>query len=191
MKRLALRLILILSLLVSVLVGVESAQFIFLVRADSASSIQFADSGVTVFSPVNKTYSCKNLVLNVSLQNAGVLGTVDPGVFMNYSVDGEYNGPVPLKSSGVLHISTDAVGAVNLPELPEGSHRLTIYLYGLNPSAYEPKYLSFINTVYFSTVGTPNSTPSIPEFPSFFVIMLVMGTFTAFSLRKILKSPQT
>lgn len=180
MSKIPLTAIAVLALLPSLVV----ATFPYPVRADST------DSGVTIFSPANMTYYYKNLVLNLSLHNAGILGGVDPGISMNYSIDGLYNGSVPLKSNGVLHLMTDAVGTVDLPELPEGSHHLTIYLYGLNPRTYEPKYLSFINTVYFSTVGNPVSSPTpsptIPEFPLIFTLLLIViiGTLTASMFNK-------
>jgi hypothetical protein len=140
------------------------------VRADSTDSIYFPDSGVTIFSPVNTTYSTysyNNLVLSLSLYSAGTMGSLDPQISMTYSIDGIYTGSVPLKSNGELHVVTQALGTVALPELPEGSHCLTLNLYGLNQRTYEPKYLSYTDTVYFSTVGTsPISSPIISPSPT-------------------------
>jgi hypothetical protein len=143
------------------------------VRAYSTDSISFLDSGLTIYSPVNMTYNYLNLVLNLSLYSAGNMGGLDPNISMNYSIDGIYNGSVPLKSNGEIHVITVAVGTVDLTELPNGSHCLTIYLYGLNQRTYQPKYLSYINTVYFSTVGnpilnspTPSPTPTLTPSPS-------------------------
>ncbi len=129
------------------------------VGADSTDSVMF-DSGVTVFSPLNMTYHYSNLALNLSLYGAGIMGGLDPQISMNFSIDGLYNGSVPLRSNGEIHVVTSAVATVNLPELPDGSHHLTIYLFGLNQRNYEPKYLSYVNTIYFSTNNNPASSPA-------------------------------
>jgi hypothetical protein len=155
------------ALLISSLAVVHSS----IVRADSADFISFPDSGVTIFSPLNETYSYQNPILNVTLYGAGLLGSLDPQISMNYSIDNVYNGSVPLKSNGELHVITTAVGTVALPKLPSGSHYLTIYLYGWNQRSHEPKYLSFDNTVHFSIASvnpasSPTPAPSITPSPS-------------------------
>ena len=122
-----------------------------LLEADSVDSVGF-DSGVRVFSPVNMTYYYNNLILNLSLNGAGMLGSLDPQISMNYNIDGLYNGSVPLRSNGETHVVTVALATVNLPKLPDGSHCLTIYLNGLNQRTHEPKYVSYITRIYFSTV---------------------------------------
>ncbi|MGA3111876.1 MAG: hypothetical protein ABSE15_07575 [Candidatus Bathyarchaeia archaeon] len=156
MKRTSLAVAIILIAIVSVAVV-----YVYPVNADSDQPIQFLDSGVTILSPVNMTYNGNNLVLNVTLHSAGNLGSLDPNVSMNYSIDGLYNGTVPLQSNGEIHVETTAIGTVGLPRLTDGSHVLTIYLYGLNQRSAEPWYLSYTNTVYFSTTGNPPSpTPS-------------------------------
>jgi hypothetical protein len=129
------------------------------VKAASTDYIGF-DSGVYIYSPLNVTYQYNNLVLNLGLSGAGNLGGLDPQISMNYSIDGIYNGSVPLMSNGEMHVSTRAVATVNLPEVPDGSHTLTIYLYGLNQRTYEPRYLSYVNTIYFSTIGNPALGPT-------------------------------
>lgn len=48
-----------------------------------------------------------------------------------------------------VHIVTNAAALVNLPELSEGKHTLTIYLYGFNQRTYQPQFLSYVNTVNF------------------------------------------
>ena len=155
------------ALLISSLAVVHSS----IVRADSADFISFPDSGVTIFSPLNETYSYQNPILNVTLYGAGLLGSLDPQISMNYSIDNVYNGSVPLKSNGEIHVITTAVGKVALPKLPSGSHYLTIYLYGWNQRSHEPKYLSFNNTVHFSIASvnpasSPTPAPSITPSPS-------------------------
>jgi hypothetical protein len=135
-------------------------------KADSTEAITF-DSGVTVYSPVNTTYYNTNLILSVGLYGAGNMGGLDPQLSMNYSIDGLYNGAVHLVSDGQLHVVTNGVGTANLPNLSEGSHILTLYYYGLNQRSYDPKYLSYINTIQFSTVGqAPSLTPTSPPTPN-------------------------
>jgi hypothetical protein len=155
------------ALLISSLTVIHSS----IVRADSANFISFPDSGVNIFSPLNKTYYYQNPILNVTLYGAGLLGSIDPQISMNYSIDNVYNGAVPLKSNGEIHVITTAVGTVALPKLPSGSHYLTIYLYGWNQMSHEPKYLSFNNTVHFSIASanpasSPTPAPSITPSPS-------------------------
>ncbi len=153
--------LLIVSTALALLLSLMVTSHCFMTKADSPEFIRFpdfirfTDSGITVFSPLNETYSeCP--VLNVCLYSAGVLSGVDPGISMNYSIDGVYGGVVPLKGDGEMHVMTRANGFVVLPELGEGSHCLTLYLYGLNQRSHEPKYLSSINIVYF-TIGGASS----------------------------------
>ena len=78
------------------------------------------------------TYNGKNLVLNLTLNPDGTMGELDPQISMHYSLDGSYFGSVPLKSNGEVQYQTTAIATINLPKLTDGSHELTIYLYGLN-----------------------------------------------------------
>lgn len=138
-----------------------------IVLADSADSIQFLDSGITVYSPLNMTYQTQPSILKVNLYGAGNFGSLDPEISMNYSVDNVYNGSVYLRSNGEMHFITNADGTAALPELPSGSHCLRIYLYGWNQRSYEPRYLSYVNTVYFSIAGasstsSPTTNPTTP-----------------------------
>jgi hypothetical protein len=165
---------------------------------ESAGYIHF-DSGITVFSPLNTTYYSKNLVLNLSLYSAGIMGSLDRQIKMSYSIDGINIGSVPLKSNGELHVVSTAVGTVSLPELSDGQHTLTIKLYGLNQRTYQPKYMYYVNTVQFSTYNadpvlnqstnptmTPTSTPtpSVPEFTYLPTIPLLLSTLAvAFAIR--------
>jgi hypothetical protein len=135
-------------------------------KADSTDSIYFIDAGLIIYSPVNTTYSYNGLFLNLRLYSAGILGGLDPQIAIIYSIDNTFNGSVPLSSNGEMHLMTRAVGMIVLPELPNGSHTLTIYLYGLNQRAYEPKYFSFNLAVYFSTAGNPNLTPTTNPIPA-------------------------
>jgi hypothetical protein len=112
------------------------------IRADSNDFISFP-SGITLFSPINSTYNSQHLTLNLTLYSAGGFGSIDSRVSMNYSIDGIDYGPVPLVVSNPgVHLITNAAASLSLPELSEGSHYLTLYLYGYNQRTYEPQFLS-------------------------------------------------
>jgi hypothetical protein len=137
------------------------------VSADSADPIHFIDAGLVIYSPVNMTYYNTNLFLNISLGSSGLMGGLDPNISMNYSIDNTYNGSVPLESNREIHVTSRAVAVTVLSDVPNGAHNLTIYLYGLNQRAANPKYLSFTPTVYFSTTSNPNLNPTInPSTPT-------------------------
>ena len=129
-------------------------------NAQSADFLSFP-SGITVYSPLNMTYDSRYLFLNLTLQSAGQMGYIDSNIHMSYSVDGEFNGSVPLVISNPgLHVVTNAAAFVSLPKLSEGSHVLTLYLLGHNQKSLEPKYLSYVDTVYFSVaVGATDVPP--------------------------------
>src|SRR3990172_5195742 len=142
------------SIVVSVLL-VSLAASIHIVKADSNDYISFS-SGITLFSPINRTYNSQYLTLNLTLHSAGSMGSIESRMSMSYSIDGEYKGSVPLVVSNPgVHIVTNGAGLVDLPELPEGSHSLTIYLEGFIPRYHEPRFLSYVDTVYFAIDFTP------------------------------------
>ena len=120
------------------------------VRADSNDFISFP-SGITLFSPLNSTYNSQYLTLNLALYSAGSMGYIDSRISLNYSIDGKLNGQVPLTVSNPgVHVITNGVGLVSLPELSEGSHSLTLYLEGFNQKYSEPRFLSYADIVHFS-----------------------------------------
>lgn len=132
-------------------------------KADSNGSIGFS-SGLTLFSPLNKTYNSSLLPLNLTFESraAGLHG------FLNYSIDGEYQGPIPLtfNSFGLGH------GLVQLPEFCDGPHVLAVNVGFYNDSYYVGSY---VHTIYFAintseVVSTPTPTitfsPTIPELPT-------------------------
>jgi hypothetical protein len=128
-------------------------------KAESTDFLSFP-SGVTVYSPLNMTYNSRYLTLNLTLYSAGNMGNIDPQISMTYSVDGKYNGSVPLEVSNPgLHVVTNAFGFVNLPKLSEGSHCLTLYLFGHNQKSLNPKYLSYVDTVCFSISADASDVP--------------------------------
>jgi hypothetical protein len=153
MKKEILNIIAILAPMISILPTVNSN----LALGDSSDSISFLDSGVTIYSPLNITYA-QTPTLQVNLYGAGNFASLDPEISMNYSIDYVYNGSIHLRSDGEIHFITNAIGTAALPELPSGSHCLRIYLYGWNQISYDPRYLSYVDTVDFSIVGGPAPT---------------------------------
>jgi hypothetical protein len=120
-----------------------------IVEADPADAIHFY-SGVTLFSPLNQTYTSRYLTLNFSIACGwGIRYS------LSYDIDGEYGGPMPYenKNPEELHIVNYRFGLVKLPELSEGSHRLTVTLKTSENSEHiKPLY---VDTVCFSIDSTP------------------------------------
>ena len=119
------------------------------VSAESADSISFS-SGVTLFSPLNRTYNSRYLTLNFSFAcGCGIKYS------LSYNVDGEYGGPMPyvIKNPEELHVIYYATGLVRLQELSEGTHSLTVNLLA-SPSTNHIKP-SYADTIYFSIDLTP------------------------------------
>jgi len=154
-----------------VLISILTSVSIRLVRAD-VDSINFIDSDLTVYSPLNMTYNHRNLDLLVTVPIKSPLSE-EGSVSLNYSVDGVYNGSVTLHDvdaspSPLSHVAWVALGtgSESLPELPDGSHCLVLYLYGINMQNYQPIFKSYVETVYFSLydpnsvfIPTPSPTP--------------------------------
>jgi hypothetical protein len=129
------------------------AEGVPIAEASSDDYLSFS-SGVTLFSPLNRTYSTRDLSLNFSFAC---------GLGMHYSlsfdIDGKYGGPLPyvVKNPNELHVVYQSNGLVTLPELSEGSHSLTVNLLA-SPSSDHIKP-SYSNTVYFSIdLAPPNLT---------------------------------
>jgi hypothetical protein len=163
------------------------------VKADSSSPIGYA-GGLTLISPVNETYNSNYLTLNINL-------TCGAGIqfLLTYNIDGTIKGVIPLTYNGPGGFQLFAVetGTVQLPQLPNGTHQLTIYelaslnnYHGANPpgSPFQPTSLgsdnytvSWTDTAYFSinatatqTTPTPTTTPaaSVPEFSTWVILLL-------------------
>ena len=149
----------VLLLLFAILVSSLMAVLPISANAQTADFVSFP-SGITVYSPLNMTYDSRYLFLNLTLQSAGSMGEIDPNIAMTYSVDGEYNGSVPLSVNNPgLHVVTNAAAFLSLPKLSEGSHSLTLYLFGHNQKSLNPKYLSFVDSVYFSINAGSSDVP--------------------------------
>ncbi len=164
-------------LLVSLGVGFQA------VKADSADSIVFS-GGVTLLSPVNTTYESNFLTLNVSFEWGEGLQCS-----LNYTIDGNYGGPVPLtlENPELGLIIATASGTVQLPELSNGSHCLTIIeeanlnnYYSANPpgAPFKPAgpgsadyYAAWVDTVDFSintsyAATNPTASPAPTDSPA-------------------------
>jgi hypothetical protein len=121
------------------------------VKADSTDPI-YLPSGITLYSPLNKTYNTKFLTLNFTL--ACGLGIQYSA---NYNIDGKHEGPMPyvIDNPEEMHVVYRATGLVKLPELSEGSHSLTINLQtSQNNNHIKPSYT---DTVNFAIDLTPPS----------------------------------
>ncbi len=94
------------------------------IKADSTDPI-FMYGGVTLYAPVNTTYYSNFLILNLTFGWG-----VGLQCSLNYSVDGQYEGSIPLtfneSASQGFQMFMLETGLVPLPELSAGSHRLTI-----------------------------------------------------------------
>jgi hypothetical protein len=123
-------------------------------KADSQTAIPFFPE-ITISSPTNGTYTSSVMTLNVS---TSTLGGANIELFMNYSIDGTFNGSIPLdvtypENSIMVALHT---GLVNLPTLPKGPHRVTVFSeldmnqVTLNGIYYSKNVQLSNNTVYFT-----------------------------------------
>ena len=111
-----------LSLFLAVTVFVALLQQTSKVYADSSEPITF-NSRVTLYSPINKTYSSKFLTLNLtSWVGIGVTCS------MTYNIDNQHRGNIPLVSQHPteLHMLNKVTANVTLPELTQGIHNGTL-----------------------------------------------------------------
>ena len=112
----------------------------------------YLSDGVTIYSPINATYNTKNILLNYTI---GV--GIGSHLSLNYTLDGTLTAPMPysLTNPNELHVVSLARGQVQLPELSEGLHTLTISLYTdfIFSNAH-----SHVDTIYFTV------DPSAPDF---------------------------
>jgi len=161
-------------LLVSALMISLSGSF-HMVRAGIDDHLYFS-SGVCLFCPLNRTYNSRFLTLNLTFgAGMGLKHT------LTYNIDGEYEGSIPLVATKPteLHVVNPTIGVVELPELSDGSHRLTISVvsvlynyHGANPpgapfkptapgsSDYEA---SWTHIVYFTVDSDEPYHPQLPH----------------------------
>ena len=153
-------------------------------KADSNEHCTFA-SGLTLYSPLNKTYNSSLLQLNLTFESgAGFQG------FLNYSIDGKYQGPIPLTFNSTTGFEMVGLGygLVQLPEFSNGPHVLTVNVGFYNSSGYCG---SWVHTIYFTinaseVVSTPRPTPTptltlspiVPEFSWLIILPLFIFTLS-------------
>jgi hypothetical protein len=152
------------------------------VKAESNDYIQF--SAFRLFSPLNRTYNSRFLTLNLTFGAA-----IGIKYSLYYKIDGKYECPIPfvIDNPNETHVVYKATGFVELPELSEGSHHLTIYLIA---AGYQPKGLSYADTVYF-TIDTQLKESDIPEFPSWTPLLITLVAMVAVAViykRRLLKN---
>jgi hypothetical protein len=141
-----------------------------LVKAET-NSISFS-SGLIVYSPLNETYTSNNVQLNCTFNWQAATQ-----VFINYSLDGNLIGQLPLSFGNItgFHQVYLAYGLVDLPNLSNGSHVLTFNVESkLNGYG---NVASWVNEVYFSIYSsqlTPTPTPSVPEFSWLTILPLLL-----------------
>ena len=151
----------VLGLLTSLLVGVQTVQAQY--TADGQGFILV--SPINVISPSNSTYSSGLLTLNVTVKT--FLNPNTSNVTLVYYIDGKTNTtirtestPVPIevettdangtKTTGVSIQSYYLItGWATLPEMPEGSHSITVYGKYEFPGSYHNIGLDN-RTVYFT-----------------------------------------
>ena len=149
-------------------------------KADSNEHITFA-SGLTLYSPLNKTYNSSLLQLNLTFEpRAGLQES------LNYTIDGKYQGQIPLtfNSTTGFEMVDLGYGLVQLPEFFNGPHVLTVNVGFYNSSRYSG---SWVHTIYFTVdtsevVSTPKPTltlsPTVPEFSWLMIFPLSLSIFS-------------
>jgi len=113
------------------------------VLGSTVGPVRLSD-GVTVYSPVNAVYNSKNILFNYTF-------AVGMGMHysLNYMLDGSEAQAMPYSvvNPQELHVVYSALGQVQLPELPEGTHTLTI---SLEASFGRDDIRSYSDTIYFT-----------------------------------------
>ena len=184
----------VLALLISLVAGVQTVTAPY---TEDGQGFPLA-SPISITSPSNSTYSSGLLTLNVTVKT--FLNPNTSNLTLVYSIDGKTNTtirtestPVPIevettdangtKTTGVSIQSYYLItGWATLPEMPEGSHSITVYGKYEFPMSYHNIGLDN-RTVYF-TIST-NSEQEIPEFPSWIILPLFLtATVLALVVRR-------
>jgi hypothetical protein len=127
-----------------------------------ANQLTFS-SGLTLYSPINTTYDSHVVLCN------GTFGCPKGWqCSLNYSIDGEYQDGLlwSLNPGSIIDPYIFVVnGSFPLPQLPNGSHRLSI---GIDEELYSGGAIinrtSWVNTAYFTiNSNQPMTSPNIPE----------------------------
>jgi hypothetical protein len=104
----------------------------------------YLSDGVTVFSPVDTTYNTKNILFNYT-----VAVGMGMHISLNYTLDGSLTGALPYTviNPNELHVFYLARGQVQLSELSEGQHTLTISFY--TDFNFYKNVNSYVDTIHF------------------------------------------
>jgi hypothetical protein len=177
MERTASTLTLIIVILFSAVVGMPSAK---LAKANPDSVIKYL-IGINIDSPENKTYRTNEINLNIyAYTQMGPDFT--PLKDVGYSVDG-----------GLFVYFADPVGTNIAHEsvalnLTEGSHTIVAKAHTLNVQAGLDREVCA--NVTFTIDTNPTPTPTVPEFPSWIILpVIIMGILliVVYAKRKMLK----
>lgn len=162
---------------------------------NSVESVDFT-SGVTLYSPLNKTYSTNVLNLNLTAGvGIGITCTI------NYNLDNQHYGTIPLQAvhHDELHVINEVEGNTTLPELTQGRHNLTLQVIcELNhKSSATMNRFPFIpecnNITDYTATWTDtiqfiiNREQQIPEFTTKNIFLITILTTTIILIHKIRK----
>lgn len=122
------------------------------VKADTLGPLRLFKDGVMVYSPINAVYNSKNILFNYTFALS-----IGMHYSLNYTLDGSDAQPMPISviNPQELHVVYLAIGQVQLPELSEGTHSLTI---SLETSFGGKDIRSCSDTIYFTI------DPNAPDF---------------------------
>lgn len=146
MKRTALALTLSLALLISAVAGVQTVKAQY--TPDGQAFILV--SPISIISPSNSTYTPQSLTLNITVKS--FLDSSKANITIVYSVDGKTNTTIDTQSTPVymgIQSYYLITGWATLPEMPEGSHSITVYGKYEFPGSYHNIGLDN-RTVYFT-----------------------------------------
>lgn len=140
-------------------------------------------SPISITSPSNSTYAPQSLILNFTVKSFA--NSSQANITIVYSIDKETNTTIDTESTPVpmgIQSYYLITGLATLPEMPEGSHNITVYGKYEFPISYQNIGLDD-STVYF-TVST-DSEQEIPELPSFIILPLfVLATLAVIVYKK-------
>ncbi|MHC3129641.1 MAG: hypothetical protein IBV52_06150 [Candidatus Bathyarchaeota archaeon] len=136
----------VLGFLTSLLVGTQTVQAQY--TPDGQAFILV--SPISIISPSNSTYISQSLTLNFTVKS--FLDSSKANITIVYSVDGKTNTTIDTQSTPVpmgIQSYYLITGWATLPEMPEGSHNITVYGKYEFPSSYHNIGLDN-RTVYFT-----------------------------------------
>ncbi|MCJ7559830.1 hypothetical protein MUO79_04330 [Candidatus Bathyarchaeota archaeon] len=145
-KAIILPAVFVLALLTSLVVGVQ------IVKAQYTPDGQgfILVSPINIISPSNSTYTPQSLTLNLTVKS--FLDSSKANITIVYSVDGKTNTTIRTESTPVpigIQSYYLITGWATLPEMPEGSHSITVYGKYEFPGSYHNIGLDN-RTVYFT-----------------------------------------